>query len=127
MTPKKNIRLKKMVSIGTSTAHEDTPMLYRTAAQAAAMESLKEALTRPVDDPRRLGNIQDALYTLTHGDNAMTEDAVQKEVETFLAEREKAEKERSDKLAQVFAGMMQKPAATKTPQSRPKPSSGPRP
>lgn len=131
MSPKNNIRLKKMVSIGTPALDGDQPMIYLTPAQAAAMEALKEALVRPVDDPRRLGNMHDALYTLTHGDNAMTEDAVQKEVETFLAAREQEAQARAKKLAETFAEMTQKPQASPTPAVQGnkaiKPGRGPRP
>lgn len=118
MAPKKNIRLKKMVSIGNAPAAEDTPLVYLSPQQAAAMEELKEALTRPVDDPRRFGNMQDAIYTLTHGDNAMSEAQVQKEVDIFLAAREKEAQNRAKKLAETFADMTGKtPATTPQPQT----------
>ncbi len=118
MSPKNNIRLKKMVSISAPALDGDKPMIYLTPAQAAAMEALKEALVRPVNDPRRLGNMHDALYTLTHGDNAMTDDAVQKEVETFLAAREKEAQTRAKKLAETFAEMTQKPQASPAPKAQ---------
>lgn len=129
MSPQKNIKLKKMVSIGSTPAagnDDDAPMIYLTPEQAVAMEDLKEAITRPANDPRRMGNMQDAIYVLTHGDNAMSEDAVQKEIDAFLAAREAEAQNRAKKLAETFAEMTGK---TQSPASQAliKPRRGPRP
>jgi len=129
MVPRKNIRLKKMVSIGNAPAAEDAPLVYLTPQQAAAMEALKEALTHPADDPRRMGTMQDALYILTHGDNAMNEETVQKEIDAFLAAREQEAHNRAQKLAETFAAMTgktQSPPVSTPPQPF-KPRRGPLP
>lgn len=126
MAAQKNIRLKKMVHIGTPAADANAPLIYLTAAQAAAMEELKKALTRPADEPRRMGNIQDALYTLTHGPHALSEAQVQKEVDNFLAARELEAQNRAKKLAETFADMTGKTRASpQKPQSTKR--GGPRP
>ena len=128
----RNIKLKKMVSIDSTPAagqDDDAPMVYLTPQQAAAMEDLKEALTRPVDDARRMGNMQDAIYILTHGDNAISEADVQKEIDAFLAAREAAAQDRAKKLAETFAAMTgktQSSTASNPPQPL-KPRRGPRP
>lgn len=132
MSSLKSIKLKKMVSIDSAAAADgqsDAPMIYLTPQQAAAMEELKEALTRPADDPRRMGNMQDALYTLTQGKNAIPEADVQKEIDAFLAAREKETQARARKLAETFAdmtGKTQPPSASNPPQPI-KPRRGPRP
>lgn len=131
VTDKKNIRLKKMVSIGSAPAagkDDAAPMIYLTPEQAVAMEDLKEAITRPADDPRRMGNMQDAIYILTHGDNAMSEADVQKEIDAFLATREKEAQDRAKKLAETFADMTGKTQSPANPAPQPKPrASGIRP
>ena len=126
MPPHKNIRLKKMVSIGTPAVLDESPLVYLTAQQAAAMAALKDALVRPANDPRRMGDMQDALYILTHGENALGEDIVQKEVDRFLAAREKEAQDRTKNLAETFADIPGRKASPAAP--RPvKPRRGPAP
>lgn len=115
MTGGHKIKLNKM--IGFPAAAEDDKLVYRSAEKAEAMETLKEALSRPADDPRRMGDMQDALYTLTHGDNAMSENEVQKEIDAFLAVREKEAQNRAKKLAETFAEMTNKTQNAPTPQN----------
>lgn len=123
MTDGHKIKLNKM--IGFPAAAKDDKLVYRSAEKAEAMKALKEALSRPADDPRRMGNMQDAIYILTHGEDPLSDAEVQKEVDAFLREKEQQQeaqkKASADTLADMFKQRAAKtaPAATKHPQRRP--------
>jgi|GEM_PF-2353615 len=87
----KKIRLRKMVAFdkaATAPAMADkTPVqIPLTPAQEAAMDALKQAITSPADDPRRMGQIHDAIYTLTKGEDGLPDARIQQEIDAHLAE-----------------------------------------
>jgi hypothetical protein len=128
----KKIRLRKMVAFDKAAtapaeAEKAPAQMPLTPAQEAAMEALKQAMISPAEDPRRMGQIHDAIYTLTKGEEGLPDARIQQEIDTFLKEHDTQEpaQKSGGTLSRIFGN---KPAP-KTPASLPplKGRNGPRP